>query len=144
MLQVERAGTVQVGGTPQISKQKANIDELRKRDSVLVRGRFNNLENPGGTFRFVVKLYKNDPVMKYELRDGHVYELPRGVARHLNNDVGRTEHQFLLDERGNPSTMIGRRIRRVMFEHLEFVDIDDIGPQNNIVTVEKIPKLKKG
>lgn len=143
MLNATNPGVVQVGATPQI-KKKVNVEEMRKRDSVLVRGRFVNLENPGATFKFPYKAYEGDPVMKYTLKDGKIYELPRGVARHLNNDVGYKVHQYALDAAGNQSTRIGTTVRRVMFEHLEFVDIEDIQPRKEIVTVEKVPKLKRG
>lgn len=124
---------------------KVDINLHRKKDAKLVKGRFNYLEIPGGTLRFVYRAYKGDPVIRYELKDGEIYQLPVGVAKHLNNNVGRIEHKYLLDAHGRPSQLAQHRIRRCTFENLEFMDIEGIGnTQIEEVTVTKLPPLKKG
>jgi len=138
-------GTV-ILGVRDDSKQKTsvNIEQLRARDNKLIRGRFNYLEVPGGTLRFPFRAYKGDPIVSYSLKDQEVYELPIGVARHLNTNVGRMEHKYLLDDKGNPSQKASTRIRRCIFEQMEFMDIEDIGPTHiQEVKVESIPSLKK-
>jgi len=135
------AGKVLVGANARSGKRKkANIEQLRKKDAQIVKGRFNNLEIPGGTLRFVYRKYEGDPVIKYELKDGEIYSIPVGVARHLNNDVGRYEHSDLLGADGKSSTTIRRRIRRCSFENLEFMDIEDIGA-TQIEEVTVLPSL---
>ena len=125
-------------------KTKANIEQLRARDNKLIRGRFNYLEVPGGTLNFCYRAYKGDPVVDYSLKDGEIYEIPLGVARHLNTNVGRWEHKYLLDAEGKPSNKTSVRVRRCIFENMEFMDIEDIGStQIEEVKVESIPSLKK-
>jgi len=139
------AGRVVVSSNTVPKKKKVNISKLRERDAQPVRGRFNYHEIPGGTLPFVLRLYKGDPVMRYDLKDGEVYTLPFGVARHLNNNVGRYEHQFLLDKNGSPSSLARRKIRRCSFENLEFMDIEDIremdSPQIEEITINDLPKI---
>jgi len=140
---IQSAGTILVGSGVKHKKTKANLEQLKAKDNQLVRGRFHWQEYPGGTFSFVYKKYKGDPVVRYDLKDGEVYELPLGVAKHLNNDVGRWEHSYLLDKDGKPSKMASTRVRRVQFESLEFMDIEEIGPSRiEEVKIEDLPPLK--
>ncbi len=143
----KNVGTVVVGANKPTQKKKVNIAQLRAKDAELVRGRFNYHEIPGATLSLVYKAYKGDPVMRYDLADGEIYTIPKGVARHLNNNVGRFEHQYLLDRNGKPSTMAKRRIRRCSFENLEFMDIEDIkdmGPSLiEEATLNDLPSLPK-
>lgn len=138
-------GKILVGATGSSKKKnKVNIEQLRERDSKLVRGRFHWHEYPGGTFSFVYKKYKGEPVIQYDLKDGEVYEIPIGVARHLNNDVGWWEHSFLLDQDGKPSKLAKTRVRRVSFESLEFIDIEDMGSTRIVeVELEDLPPLSQ-
>jgi hypothetical protein len=138
------AGTVMIGAAKPTQKKKQNIAQLAAKDKQLVRGRFNYHEVPGGVLSFVYRAYKGEPVIRYDLKDGEIYNLPLGVARHLNNDVGQIEHSYLLDKYGKPSTMAHRKVRRCSFENLEFVDIEDIGNTHiEEVTVSEIPPLIK-
>jgi len=149
--EIQPAGRVLVGGIKaKGKKKKINIDQLKAKDSQLVKGRFSYVEIPGGTLSFVYKAYEGDPVVRYDLKDGEIYKLPLGVARHLNNNVGRNESMFLLDMAGKPSTIACRRIRRCSFESLEFIDIEmnnsqDIGrtriEEVTAKTVDDLPEL---
>ena len=142
--EIRDPGEILVGVQKKTNKGKANVEQLRARDAKKVRGRFNYLEMPGGTLRFCYRAYKGDPLITYPLKDGEIYELPIGVARHLNTNVGRYEHKYLLDANGNPSAKTRVRIRRCIFENLEFMDIEDIGTTHiDEVTVESIPSLIK-
>lgn len=142
--EVKTAGSVLVGSTTLKGKKVKNLEQLQKRDEQLVKGRFNYHEVPGGTLSFVYKAYKGQPVTKYELTDGEIYRIPLGVAKHLNTNVGRIEHSYLLDQRGNPSTMAHHRVRRCSFENLEFMDIEEIGNTRiEEVTVSELPPLTK-
>ena len=69
----------------------------------MVTGIFKNLENPatdggGGSVVFSYKYYPGDENKIYELFDGERYTLPRGVARHLNNNCYYKEYQHLQGE----------------------------------------------
>jgi len=142
--QTNDPGKVLVGAQKNKVTSKVNLEQLRARDNKKVKGRFNYLEVPGGILEFSYRAYKGDPVMNYSLKDGEIYELPIGVARHLNNNVGRYEHKYLLDAQGKPSTQARIRIRRCIFENLEFVDIEDIGMTHiEEVDPKSIPSLIK-
>jgi len=143
---IQRAGTVLIGGIKgKGKKKKVNIDQLKSRDSQLVKGRFNYTEMPGGTLSFVYKAYEGDPVIRYDLKDGEIYYLPISVARHLNNNVGYNESTYLLDKNGKPSTIATRKVRRCAFESLEFIDIEDMGRTHieevTAKTVDDLPEL---
>ena len=108
------------------NRRKLTSDEIKKlrdRDNKMVKGRFRNLESPGGTMKFVMKLYKGDPVMKFSMTDGEVYDVPLMVAKHLNNNCTRETNQKLLDSSGYP-VKGSKKVRRFAFESLEFSDMD--------------------
>jgi hypothetical protein len=74
------------------------------------------------------------------MRDGEVYTVPLGVARHLNKNLFYPVHAYIMDENNKPIMKIGQKVRRCSFQSLEFVDIDDLTPvgQGSVVTVETI------
>jgi hypothetical protein len=122
-------------------KTKAtNLEYMRDKDREKVKGIFRYYEVPGGSMGFVIKAYKKDPVEKYELVDGQTYEIPLGVAKHLNKNGSYPVHAHSMDEGGKPSIRIGKKVRRFGFQSLEFIDIDEFSTeaQNQILTVEKI------
>jgi hypothetical protein len=138
----------------ELSKQ---IKKLRDRDAEMVTGIFKNLENPAtnggrGSVVFSYKYYHGDENAIYELYDGERYTLPRGVARHLNNNCFYREYQHLPGEkgisgvRGGISTdgrlqsntfQMARKVHRYAFHSLEYMDDDvDMYPSNLVeVTV---------
>lgn len=130
---------------------KKNIAKMRERDSELVTGVFQNLENPAtngskGAVCFGLKLYPGDEYTFYELWDGERYSLPRGVARHLNVNCFYREYQQLPGEFGKAGIREGvasdgrmktqnyqmsRKIHRYAFRSLEYMDDDvDMVPSN--------------
>ena len=119
-----------------IKSQKEALRYKRDRDRVLVKGIFNYHQIPGGKLEFFLKLYEQDPVEKYSLVDGTVYELPRGVARHLNRSGINYVHKHTLDENGMPATIIGTKLKRYSFSSLEFTDLDEMNEEERkILTV---------
>ena len=121
-----------------------NIEAMKKKDHERIKVKFNYIESPGATLKFPFKKYHGDPVIRYELKDGEIYELPIMVIKHLNQNVGRIEHFRLIDSVGKPSILASRRVRRVMCENMEFVDFEDIGPVHiEEVKVDKLPPLRK-
>lgn len=134
------------------------IKKLRDRDAEMVTGVFKNLEAPAmggakGAVCFGYKAYPGDEYIFYELWDGERYTLPRGVARHLNNNCFYREYQHLPGEfgqegiRGGQGAPDGRlkahtmqmakKVHRYAFHSLEYMDDDmDMRPSGLVeVTV---------
>ena len=120
--------------------EKPSLKYQRDKDKEKVRGIFRFYEVPGGSMSFVYKAYRGDEVERYDMVDGEVYEIPLGVAKHLNKNMWYPIHAYTTDENGKASTRIGQKVRRCGFQSLEFVDIEDLTPVGNasLVTVEKI------
>lgn len=112
---------------------KKKIELQRAKDKEKVRGRFRFHEVPGGILEFVYKAYKGDPVLEYkvslgtELRDGEVYELPLGVARHLNSSGRIPENMHALDANGKNTVKLKRMVARYGFEPLDFTPVEEVG-----------------
>lgn len=128
----------QQGPAIQDKKKKLNLKYQRDKDREPVKGIFRFFEVPGGSMSFVFRKYKEDPVERYDLIDGHIYTIPLGVAKHLNQNLSYPVHAHATDEHGNPSLKIGKRIRRCAFQSLEFMDIEDLGVDSGLVSVEII------
>lgn len=115
-------------------------EEQRIRDRKPVKGVFRFNEVPGGTLKFSYIKYKGDPLEKFEMKDGEVYTVPLGVAKHLRNSGWYPVHQYEVNEVGAPSKRIGQKVHRYTFEPLEFVNDEELNnPHHNkdkdIITV---------
>lgn len=119
-------------------KQKNNLRYQRDKDREMVRGIFKFYEVPGGVMEFMFKKYKEDQLEKYSLVDGQIYTIPLGVAKHLNNNCWYPVHAYTTDESGRPSVKVGQKVKRCGFQSLEFVDIDELQPDKQLITVEHI------
>ena len=114
-----------VATKPTVKKSlKYERDKMREK----VKGIFKFYEVPGGNLSFCYKEFKEDDVEKYSFTDGQIYEIPLGVARHLNKNGWYPRHRHTLDASGNPLVDVGSKVRRFGFQSLEFVDIEDITP----------------
>lgn len=116
---------------------------LRDKAREKVKGKFIYHEVPGGVMSFSYgPVYKGDHTERYDLLDQGIYELPLGVAVHLNKNVWYPEYGFIPGEavQGGYSPASGMRItqkvRRCSFQSLEFVDVEDL--PSDIVAVERI------
>lgn len=132
-------------------QKKLSLKAQREKDNVIIRGKFHFHECPGGMLEFVYNEYKEDPIRRYRLQDGQIYNLPRGVARHINKNVAYPAYEHFKGGQGNApfsagvnpdSGMMDMRIKsmqkRASFESLEFLQDDDIsGPL--VETVEFLP-----
>jgi len=114
-----------------------NLRYKRDKDRENVRGIFRFHEVPGGSMSFNFKAYKEDPLERFDFIDGEVYTIPLGVAKHLNNNCWYPVHHYAKDESGAPGVRIGQKVKRCSFQSLEFVDIDELKPAADIVTVER-------
>ena len=104
---------------------KKSLKYQHDRDSKMVKGVFHFYEVPGGSMSFVIKAYKQDSVARYDMVDGRIYTIPRGVAKHLNNNGWYPEHSYKMNETGSPVIGIKRKVQRFGFESLEFINISD-------------------
>ena len=124
------------------AKDKPNKIQLkvqREKDREPVRGVFKYHENQGGVIKFSIKLHKEDQVETYELVDGGIYTLPRGVATHLNKNTFYPvyEHSRIAKEAsGLPELKVKQKIFRTGFYPLDFVDVGEGEQQAGLVTVE--------
>lgn len=122
---------------------KQNLRYQRDKDREMVKGIFKFYEVPGGSMSFVFKVYKEDPVERFDFVDGKIYTIPLGVAKHLNKNGWYPVHTHTLDENGRPTIRIGQKVRRFGFQSLEFVDIEDLSiGDKQIITVEHIENVK--
>lgn len=121
-------------------KSKPNFKYLRDKYREPVRGKFIFHEVPGGTLSFPYREFKEDPTERYDLKDGEIYTIPLGVARHLNKNCWYPVHHYMREENGNVSQRINEKVRRCSFQSLEFIDTTDITPEGSsgIVTVENV------
>ena len=87
----------------------------RIRDSRLVKGKFQCHEPRGGSVKFSFKAYKGDPVKTYEFHDGHEYEIPLAVARHLNNNCNYPVYSEILGPDGLRTSEVGKKVQRFNF-----------------------------
>lgn len=104
-----------------------NLKNMCERDREKVKGIFRFHECEGGTLSFVLRLYKWDEVQKYSLVDGEIYEIPLGVAKHLNKNGWYPEHSYLMDETGKPTMRVGSKKRRFSFQSMDFIDPAEMG-----------------
>jgi hypothetical protein len=154
-----KSAAPQPEGTRKVTREDLakQIKKMRDRDAELVTGVFKNLENPAssgsrGSLVFSYKMYHGEENVIYELLDGERYRLPRGVARHLNNNCFYREYQHLPGEFGQQGIRGGvspdgrlqtnsfqqsRKVHRYAFHSLDYMDDDvDMYPSSLVeVTV---------
>jgi len=124
----------------EVKTRSKSLKAQREKDQTKVKGIFRFYEVPGGRLKFTYKKYKEDGLQNYELVDNHQYELPLGVAKHLNKNGWYPEHQHLLDEAGNAKVALRRKVHRFGFQSLEFTDDEDLttdNPSDRIFTPEE-------
>lgn len=127
-------------------QEEAKLESMKNRKSMCererekVKGIFRFHECEGGILDFVFRAYKWDSVEKYHLTDGQIYEIPLGVAKHLNKNGWYPEHSCILDKDGNPTIRVAQKKRRFSFQSMDFVDMEEIGQEqiNSLVTVTPI------
>jgi len=116
---------------------KKSINYKRDKNREKVKGMFKFYEVPGGTLSFVFKEFKGDQIEKYTMVDGQVYEVPLGVAKHLNKNGWYPVHHYKQDDAGT-HMRVGEKVHRFGFQSLDFVDIDEVAPEKELVTVERV------
>jgi len=122
-----------------VSKPKKNMKYMRDKEREKVKGVFRNFEVPGGELAFVYKKYPQDQPERFKLRDGQIYEIPLGVAKHLNTSGWYPQHAHAVNADGKSIAKIGKKVRRYAFQSMEFVDPDDFETADKaIITVENV------
>lgn len=114
-------------------KEAPNLKYLRDKDRQMVRGKFIFHEIPGGELSFPFRKWKGDPVESFTLRDGEIYTLPLGVAKHLNKECKYPIHSYTMGEDNRPSQKINQWVRRCSFQSLEFLDVDELTPHGESI-----------
>lgn len=102
-------------------KSSEMIETARKADAKLVKGIFKNLECPGGDLQFAHHEYKGEPTRVYHLLDGEEYELPLGVAKHINKQCKYKKSKHLVDKDGNHIITDDKPIERYQFVSTEYM-----------------------
>ena len=115
-----------VSRNPRRNTRKITSEEMRnmrEKDHKIVKGIFRCYEPRGGGMTFSFKKYKGDEVLKFNMVDGDIYEIPLMVAKHLNQNCYYPKHSHVLDANGKPSVEVGKKVQRCSFESLEFQDL---------------------
>lgn len=124
---------------------KKNFRYLRDKDRELVKGIFRDYEVPGGNTSFVIRLWKEDQVERYDFVDGKMYTIPLGVAKHINKNCWYPEYEYAKGDKDtqmgfgpNTTMRIGKKVRRYGFQSLDFIDSEDLSEVggSNVVTAE--------
>jgi len=124
----------------QAKPNKITLKMQRDKDREPVKGVFKYHENQGGVIKFSIKLHKEDQVETYELVDGGIYTIPRGVATHLNRNTYYPiyEHSRIAKEAsGIPELKVKQKVHRTGFYPLDFVDVGEQEQQGILATVER-------
>lgn len=104
----------------------AALDAKRTEERTKVRGIFRFHEVPGGQLDFMYRKYKGDPLEKFSMKDGEVYEVPLGVARHLNTNcwypVYGHNDKAQQEVTGSAAMSVKEKVRRCSFQSLDFVE----------------------
>lgn len=122
-----------------ISKAEAErqFKDKSEHESEYVRGIFRNYENPGAGVDFFFRSnYLSRHIQKWELQDGILYEIPRAVARHINENCRYPVHEFRTDANGNRHQHVSRHVNRFGFNSMENADISE--PSSIIVESDRI------
>jgi hypothetical protein len=122
--------------TQQVSKkvEKINYRHEFEKDSQKVKGKFIFHEVPGGAISFTYRKYREEQPKNYTFKDGDIYEIPLGVAKHLNKNCWYPQYEFMKGETAQDIQRVGQKVRRMSFQSLEFVDIEDFSNQVHPLT----------
>ena len=104
-------------------KKKASerVEKAMKEDAKLVKGVFKNLESEGGDVTFSFRQYLGEPIRVYTFVDGETYEIPLGVAKHINNQCRYKKSKHLVDKDGKPMVGAGKPTQRYQFNSTDFM-----------------------
>ena len=108
--------------SPEAKKKAAELLEKNcKEDQKMVKGVFKNLESPGGDVTFAYRGHKGEPIRVYNLIDGETYDIPIGVARHINRQCKYMKSAHLVDRDGKPMVGAGKPTQRYEFGSTDYM-----------------------
>jgi hypothetical protein len=117
--------------------KKLNLKQLHEEDNVKVKGKYIFHEVPGGGISFTYRKWPQEQPKNYTFVDGQIQEVPLGVAKHLNKNCWYPQYEFRKGEEGTQDVQsVGQKVRRMSFQSLEFVDIDDFS--NTVKPLERV------
>lgn len=104
-------------------KKKASelLEKARKEDEKIVNGVFKNLEVPGAELTFSYRDYKEHPIRTFTLEDGKSYDIPFGVAKHINRQCKYKRSKYLVDKEGKPILGADKPIQRYEFTPKDYL-----------------------
>lgn len=105
----------------QRQENAARLKAAMKEDSKLVKGIFKNIEAPGGDLEFSYRAYRDEPIRVYYFKDGETYEIPLGVAKHINRQCTYKKSKFLIDKDGKQIIGADKPIQRYQFISTEYM-----------------------
>ena len=125
--------TIEPSEQEKIERHKQNMKKM-------IGGIFDYKELPGGEHEFYYNLpFKNEPIIKYTLKDGEHYVLPKGVIIHLKDSGFILVNEYALDPE-NPlkkSIRVGKKILRYDFH------VDSSDPDLNTLEESRILQISR-
>lgn len=85
------------------------LKKMRKDSEKTVKGMFEFIDAQGGWLEFTYRIFPGEPIGKYRLVHGQIYEIPMGVVKHLNNTKKKIR-KFAMSAPGEASELTGRGI----------------------------------
>jgi len=82
-------------------KTKAKLEKEKKEDSILVKVEYMNRKGNHERLDKPYCRYAGDPILKYHLIPGQIYELPKGFVKEVN-DMKQFKRAGLVSQDGNP------------------------------------------
>ena len=113
-----------------IPSYSARLLRAMEEDEKMVEGKFefkeitNPKEAKGSTVTFHYRKYPGRPVMTYTLKHNEVRQLPLGVAKHINGELGGCKysvHKHVMDQNGNPVIDSAQEVHRMGFHSTKFM-----------------------
>lgn len=96
------------------------MHKMWEEDNVKIKGVFRNHEAPGVAVPFKLKIYKWDHLEETTLKDGEIYEIPRKLVRHINENCSVPLYKEIVDAEGKPRTIVGAKQQRYSFAPLTY------------------------
>lgn len=109
----------------------AKLLRAMEEDAQVVEGRFefkeitNPKEAKGSTVTFHYRAYPGQPVVTYTIKHNEIRQLPLGVAKHINGELGGCKyniHKHVMDGQGVPKIdCAGENVHRMGFHSTKFL-----------------------